>query len=75
LEIIVDKKQHIYEVRVTKTDYFYLNVKARSGDEAEAIVIELGLENLEDYWDDVEWEVAATIKRTKTHIEGVETIN
>jgi predicted alpha-1,6-mannanase (GH76 family) len=74
--MIVEKKQQqqIFEVRVTKTDYFYLNVKANSADEAEDIVIDLGLTNLQDYWDDVEWEVVA-LERTKTHIEGVETIN
>lgn len=70
----MDKKQQVYEVRVTKTDYFYLNVKANSGDEAEDIVLELGLTNIQDHWDDVEWEVVA-LERTKTHIEGLETIN
>lgn len=70
----MDKKQQVYEVRVTKTEYFYLNVKANSGDEAEDIVLERGLTNIQDYWDDVEWEVVA-LERTKTHIEGLETIN
>ena len=68
------KKQHIYEVRVTKTEYFYVNVKANSPDEAEDMVIELGLDDLQEWWDDEEWEVVA-LERTKTHIEDVKTIN
>jgi hypothetical protein len=79
LELIVDKKQHIYDMIVVKREYHYMSVKASSMDEAKELVIELILDNpdesiLEEYWDDSECEVMG-IGRARKHSEAFKMIN
>jgi len=76
--MIVEKKQHVYWVCIVKREYFYMNVKASSGDEAEEIVIEQLLDdpnvNLDEYFDADEHEVIA-LDRVKRPSKTLKTIN
>lgn len=74
----VENKQHIYSVCIVKREYFYVNVKANSGDDAEDIVIETLLNdpnaNLDEYFDADEHEVIA-LDRIKRPSKALKTIN
>jgi hypothetical protein len=79
LELIVDKKQHIYDMMVVKREYYYMKVKAYSMDEAEETVIKLILDTpdesvLEEYWEDSECEVIG-LGSVKKPSETIKTIN
>jgi hypothetical protein len=58
-----------YLVRVIKTEYFYVEVKAKDEDEAEIKAVELPEDELNSWYDDEEWESIA-LERIKTPLEG-----
>ena len=68
--------KHVYLVKVMKTDYYYVPVKADNADQAEDIVIDAldDVFDLEDYYDDSGCEVVCQ-EGYKTALEGVKTIN
>ena len=58
-----------YLVKVIKTQYFYVEVKAKDEDEAEIKAVELPEDELNSWYDDEEWESIA-LERIKTFLEG-----
>jgi len=58
-----------YLVRVIKTEYFYVEVKAKDEDEAEIKASGLSDYELEKWYDDTECE-STCLKRIKTPLEG-----
>ena len=58
-----------YLVKVIKTQYFYVEVKAKDEDEAEIKAVELPEDELNSWYDDSECE-AMCLGRIKTPLEG-----
>lgn len=58
-----------YLVKVIKTQYFYVEVKAKDEDEAEIKAVDLPEDELNSWYDDEEWESIA-LERIKTPLEG-----
>jgi predicted alpha-1,6-mannanase (GH76 family) len=58
-----------YLVKVIKTQYFYVEVKAKDEDEAEIKAVELPEDEINSWYDDEEWESIA-LERIKTPLEG-----
>jgi hypothetical protein len=58
-----------YLVKVIKTQYFYVEVKAKDEEEAEIKAVELPEDELNSWYDDEEWESIA-LERVKTPLEG-----
>ncbi len=58
-----------YLVKVIKTQYFYVEVKAKDEDEAEIKAVELPEDEINSWYDDAEWESIA-LERIKTPLEG-----
>ncbi len=58
-----------YLVKVIKTQYFYVEVKAKDEEEAEIKAVELPEDEINSWYDDEEWESIA-LERVKTPLEG-----
>ena len=58
-----------YLVKVIKTQYFYVEGKAKDEEEAEIKAVELPEDELNSWYDDEEWESIA-LERVKTPLEG-----
>ncbi len=58
-----------YLVKVIKTQYFYVEIKAKDEDEAEIKAVELPEDEINSWYDDEEWESIA-LERIKTPLEG-----
>jgi hypothetical protein len=58
-----------YLVKVIKTQYFYVKVKAKDEDEAEIKAVDLPEDEINSWYDDEEWE-SMCLGRIKTHLEG-----
>ena len=58
-----------YLVKVIKTQYFYVEVKAKDEDEAEIKAVELPEDEINSWYDDEEWE-SMCLERIKTPLEG-----
>lgn len=54
-----------YLVKVIKTQYFYVEVKAKDEEEAEIKAVELPEDELNSWYDDEEWE-SMCLERIKT---------
>jgi hypothetical protein len=59
-----------YLVKVIKTQYFYVEVKAKNEDEAEIKAVELPEDEINSWYDDEEWE-AMCLERIKTTLEAI----
>lgn len=58
-----------YLVKVIKTQYFYVKVKAKDEDEAEIKAVELPEDEINSWYDDEEWE-SMCLERIKTPRRG-----
>jgi len=58
-----------YLVKVIKTQYFYVEVKAKDEEEAEIKAVELPEDEINSWYDDEEWE-SMCLERIKTPLEG-----
>jgi len=58
-----------YLVKVIKTQYFYVEIKAKDEDEAEIKAVELPEDEINSWYDDEEWE-SMCLERIKTPLEG-----
>ncbi len=58
-----------YLVKLTKTEYFYVPVKAKDAEAAEIKALKMEVIDIEDHYDDCEWEAIA-LEQPKTPLKG-----